>query len=504
MKTLNLTFKSSILIIIAVVMLAGVMVITQTSTVSAQCSTALPTDRGQVTSTVSAPAAGTYRVWSRIKTPTPANNSYLLQIDNTTCNVTVGDSNLTANTWTWVDYQGGNSASKIDVNLTSGNHTFTMAGREDDVQLDRVILTADLTCVPTGTGDNCASPPDVTPPTQVNITSPANNATVTAPFTVNATAIDDGVGTISRVELYADGGTTAIATDNASPFSFANVSLSAGAHTLRVRAYDASNNNAYSAVVNITVNVTDTTAPSISAISSSSITQTSATINWTTNEASNSQVEYGPTTSYGSNTTLDTTDVTAHSVNISGLTANTTYQYRVKSRDAANNLATSANGTFTTQAPAGDTTAPTVTMSAPAANATVSGTVAVSATASDNVAVVGVQFYLDGNVLGSEDTAAPYSVNWNTTLIANGTHRVRAIARDAAGNTRTTADTTVTVNNVSYNVADINKDSAVNIQDFGLLKAGFGQSGSSLAADINKDNVVNIQDFGILKTNFGK
>ncbi|PYK92173.1 MAG: hypothetical protein DME36_14345, partial [Verrucomicrobia bacterium] len=68
-----------------------------------------------------------------------------------------------------------------------------------------------------------------------------------------------------------------------------------------------------------------------------------------------------------------------------------------------------------------DTTPPTVSMIAPSNGATVSGTaVTVSANASDNVGVVGVQFKLDGANLGAEVTAAPYSFSWNTTLASTG------------------------------------------------------------------------------------
>ena len=92
----------------------------------------------------------------------------------------------------------------------------------------------------------------------------------------------------------------------------------------------------------------DITPPVISGIAVTSIGATSASIQWTTNEASDSQVEYGLTASYGLTTTLDTTLRTAHSVAVGGLTENTTYHYRVKSKDAAGNLATSADSTFTT------------------------------------------------------------------------------------------------------------------------------------------------------------
>ena len=76
-----------------------------------------------------------------------------------------------------------------------------------------------------------------------------------------------------------------------------------------------------------------------------------------------------------------------------------------------------------------------------------SGSITVSANASDNVGVVGVQFKVDGTNLGTEDTTAPYAIMWDTTTAANGTHTLTAVARDAAGNTTPSAPVTVTVNN---------------------------------------------------------
>ncbi len=96
----------------------------------------------------------------------------------------------------------------------------------------------------------------------------------------------------------------------------------------------------------------DTTAPVITAMVFSSIGQTGATIGWTTDENADTLVEYGPTTAYGGSTALNTTLTTAHSAALSGLTAGTLYHYRVKSKDASGNLATSADSTFTTTAPA--------------------------------------------------------------------------------------------------------------------------------------------------------
>lgn len=94
----------------------------------------------------------------------------------------------------------------------------------------------------------------------------------------------------------------------------------------------------------------DTTPPSITGVTSSNLTATTASITWTTDELSDTQVEYGLSTSYGQTTSLNSTPATLHLGSISELTTNTTYHYRVKSRDANNNLATSGDYTFVTSA----------------------------------------------------------------------------------------------------------------------------------------------------------
>ena len=92
-----------------------------------------------------------------------------------------------------------------------------------------------------------------------------------------------------------------------------------------------------------------------------------------------------------------------------------------------------------------------VTITSPASGSTVAGTVTVHA----NVSIVGsrtvqrVRFFLDGARLGADDATAPYSVSWDTTTASNGSHTLTAVARDAAGNTATSAAVTVTVSNTS-------------------------------------------------------
>lgn len=109
------------------------------------------------------------------------------------------------------------------------------------------------------------------------------------------------------------------------------------------------------------------------------------------------------------------------------------------------------SGVFFGDAPAGtpvDSTPPTIAITSPTANQTVSGTVAVSASASDNVGVAGVQFTVDGAASGAEKTTAPYTFSWNSVGVSNGLHTLSTVARDAAGNT-STASVTVNVANAA-------------------------------------------------------
>ncbi len=225
--------------------------------------------------------------------------------------------------------------------------------------------------------------------------------------------------------------------------------LDGNTYTYYIRCSDTSHNtntSDYSVSFNVASAAPDTTPPAISAVSSGTPGQTSTTISWTTDEASDSQVTYGPTTAYGSTTTLNTTLVTTHSVTLSGLSANTLYHYEVVSKDAAGNITISTDRTFTTTA-APDITAPTVSLTAPANGSNLLGTITLSATASDNVGVVGVQFNIDGTPAQSEDTSAPYAIDYNTTALSAGSHTLSATARDAAGNRTTSTVFTITVNN---------------------------------------------------------
>jgi hypothetical protein len=95
--------------------------------------------------------------------------------------------------------------------------------------------------------------------------------------------------------------------------------------------------------------------------------------------------------------------------------------------------------------PPPDTTPPSTAITSPANGSTVSGTVTINASASDNVGVARVDLYIDGALSGTA-TGAPYSFTWNTSGAAGGTHTLQTRAFDAASNTGSSAIVNVTIN----------------------------------------------------------
>ncbi|WDT71319.1 MAG: fibronectin type III domain-containing protein [Candidatus Manganitrophus sp.] len=202
-------------------------------------------------------------------------------------------------------------------------------------------------------------------------------------------------------------------------------------YSYRVAAYDAAGNlSAQSAAVSVrTLAPADTSAPVISGMGAVNITAGGALISWSTNEPSDTQIEYGTTTAFGSFTAIVPTLVTAHAQSLSGLLPSTLYHYRVRSRDAAGNLAVSNNGSFTTAA-LPDTTLPSVPTNVGAA-AVSSSQVQLSWSAStDNVGVAGYRIYRNGVQIAS--SALPTYLN--TGLAANTAYNYAVAAYDAAGN----------------------------------------------------------------------
>ena len=185
--------------------------------------------------------------------------------------------------------------------------------------------------------------PDTTPPSvPTGLTATAASATQ---INLSWNASTDDVG-VSGYRIYRNG--AEVGTSGTTSYQDTGLTAST-TYSYRVAAFDGSGNlSAQSASRSATTLAADTNPPVISAVSSSGVSSSSATISWTTNEAADSQVEYGTTTAYGQSTPVNPALVTSHSQVLSGLAAGTTYHYRVKSRDGSNNLAVSTDHVFTT------------------------------------------------------------------------------------------------------------------------------------------------------------
>jgi subtilisin family serine protease len=282
---------------------------------------------------------------------------------------------------------------------------------------------------------------DFTGPT-VAVTAPAEGATLSETVTLSATASDDRAS-ISKVEFYV--GTTRVGTVTAAPYTYSyNTRLQAnGAKVITAKAFDTWNNVNTSAPVNVTFD-NDFTGPTVAVTAPAEGATLSeyVTLSATASDdrASISKVEfYVGTTRVGTVTAAPYT----YSYN-TRLQANGTKVVTAKAFDTWNNVNTSApvNVTFDN-----DFTGPTVAVTAPAEGATLTGTVTLSATASDDRASVSkVEFYVGTTRVGTV-TSAPYTYSYNTRLQANGAKVITAKAYDTWNNVSTSAPVNVTFDN---------------------------------------------------------
>src|SRR5206468_72199 len=235
------------------------------------------------------------------------------------------------------------------------------------------------------------------------------------------------------------------AADTSDPYeiSWNTFPVSNGSHTLTAVARDVLGAQWTSDPVTVTV-WNDHIAPSVSVSSPAAGASVSGTTMVTANASDNVGVVGVQFKLDGANLGAE---VTAAPFQVSWNTktaTNASHVLTAVARDAAGNTTTSTAVTVTVF---NDTTAPSVSITSPANGATVSASVNVTANASDNVGVVGVQFKLDGANLGAEVTSAPYTVAWDTRTATNASHVLTAVARDAAGNSTTSGAVTVTVFN---------------------------------------------------------
>lgn len=157
------------------------------------------------------------------------------------------------------------------------------------------------------------------------------------------------------------------------------------------------------------------------------------------------------------------------------------HNIQARATDGVGNVSTSTTVNVTLA----DQTAPSVSVTAPANNSTISGTTNITATSTDNTGGTGVnrvEFYVD-NVLRASDTVSPYSYNWDSRSVTDGTHSLTARAYDNANpvNSRTSTAVNITVDNA---------DRTPPTTPGNLRITSNTTSSVSLAWDASTDNVV--------------
>lgn len=276
----------------------------------------------------------------------------------------------------------------------------------------------------------------------VELMSPLSGSTLHGSATITASAIDNVA--VSKVEFY--GNDILISATNVSPYRFDwdTTLVPNGTYALYAKAYDARGNvgqtvKTYISVLNVAS--ADAQAPTVSITNPSAGSKTGGIV--TVSAAAFDDVGVTRVAFYvdGVLKATDTASPFSYAWDTKAFT-NGSHTVMAKASDAAGN-SRSSSATVTVY---NDTTAPTASIASPANSAMVSGTISVNVTASDNVGVSVVLFYLDG-ALKTFDNVAPYAFAWDTRTATNGSHILVAKAYDVVGNVRESSNVTVTVRN---------------------------------------------------------
>jgi alkaline phosphatase len=245
-------------------------------------------------------------------------------------------------------------------------------------------------------------------------------------------------------------------------------------------------------VWNFTATTTDATPPNITEVAATNVTDTAATITWTTDEPSNSVVRYG-TTPPPTGEAVNAAMVTSHSITLTSLTAATTYYYEVTSTDALGNTATDSNSAtyyaFTTQAP--DTAPPVITGATGNTSGTTGEPVTISAAITDNVDVISATVHytpIDGTettVPMTEGSGNSWGADVPVASDKVGTITYHITAQDGAGNTATDPCSGV------YNIAVTDNDAPSKIIDLSATAVGGGSIDLAWSAATDNIGVVN-------------
>ncbi|BBB62715.1 hypothetical protein UNDKW_4442 [Undibacterium sp. KW1] len=281
----------------------------------------------------------------------------------------------------------------------------------------------------------------VTNPITVNVTAPANNASVTVgtPIAITATAADSK-GTISKVEFY--NGATLLGSATASPYSYSWTNAAIGTYSLTAKVTDSQSLTQTSNPVSVQVKAAATTPPTVSLTPALKQTTQTAPANGSfVAPAGISLAATAPTVTNG----------TTYSVNWSNVTANS-YNVTAKATDNKNATATTAPVTVNVI----NNSAPTVSLTANPANGTAPATIILNATATDTDGTIAQVEFLNGATSIATVTQAPYTTNWAN--VAQGSYSLTAKATDNLGASTTSAAVPVAVTANTPKAYDIHAD----------------------------------------------
>jgi subtilisin family serine protease len=278
---------------------------------------------------------------------------------------------------------------------------------------------------------------DTTPPTAA-ISSPLAGSTVAGTVTIGVNA-SDNVG-VTKVECYIN---DVLASTSASgSFSWNTTAYSNGSYTLRAKAYDAAGNIGTSAITTVSVqnSLADTTAPRATLTGPTAGSTVSGVVPVSVSATDNvavTKVEWYLNGVMAGSSASATATFSWNTAN----TPNGTCNLLARAYDAAGNVGSSTTVSVSVQNVA-DTTAPTVRITSPTSGATLARSAKVYVTAGDNVAVTRVDLLLDEKLYSTSSSATPV-FSMNTGKISRGSHTLKSVAYDAAGNSTPSAVVTV-------------------------------------------------------------
>ncbi|MDB5169466.1 MAG: hypothetical protein JWO41_822 [Candidatus Saccharibacteria bacterium] len=327
---------------------------------------------------------------------------------------------------------------------------------------------------------------DTTPPSApTGLTSPSQTDTTVS---LSWTASTDNVA-VNGYEVYR--GNTLLTTTYATNYTDTGRAVNTS-YAYHIVALDSSGNPSADSAAYTVSTLTDQTAPTTPGNPQSpNQTTTGVDLAW---DAASDDVAVSGYRIYRDGTFIGTSVSTMYSD--PGLHYNTTYHYTVTAVDAHPNESTASVVLAISTLP--DTAVPSVALTAPASGNN-QLTFTISATASDDLDLNRVEFYADATRI-STIYSAPFSFNWNSYAVHNGSRVITAKAYDATGNYATSSVTINVANPPPAITGDVNGDHKVNIFDLSMLLSHWNRSG---AGDFNNNGKVDIFDLSVLLSHFG-